>query len=129
MDEITELNGVFYSLLEYYEGCNQIGIVPEGLDRDGNPLKMVYLDEARVTKQQGNYAALERTSVDGPAAKIRLGCKAHDKLTGFAGFVVMKRTNLHGPADIALDPCELDPTSGNPRDAVMFREGSIVVDD
>lgn len=49
-DTMTGFAGIITAQCDYLTGCRQFCIQPEGLDKDGQPQKSLWIDEGRVTK-------------------------------------------------------------------------------
>lgn len=47
-DIVTGFKGIVMSRIEYLTGCNQYGICPKNLNKDGNPRDWQYFDEHRL---------------------------------------------------------------------------------
>jgi len=58
-DMITGFKGIVLGRAEYLTGCNQVLIVPEGLDKDGRRQDGEWLDEQRVKQLAGKPLVLQ----------------------------------------------------------------------
>ena len=51
-DRLTGFSGVAVSRIEYLNGCIQYEVQPEGLGKDGVPVKALWFDAQRLTEKR-----------------------------------------------------------------------------
>lgn len=77
-DRITLLEGVVNGITLWRQGCDHVGIKPQGLDKDGKPKDLFWFDEPDVELvEAGKYPPAETSPVTkqrtgGPAPSGRL---------------------------------------------------------
>lgn len=102
-DPITRFQGIVTTVTRYLTGSVRMGIQPEGLDKEGQPLKMCDYDQAGlVLMMRAVYPPLViRGAVSGG---IGLGDRVQHRVTGLVGIVESVTDWLNGCTRIGVKP-------------------------
>ena len=65
-DTISGFEGIVYGITEYLHGCRHICIKPTGLDKDGAPQKVQWIDEPQCEIVQAATALEQSGDTGGP---------------------------------------------------------------
>lgn len=67
---VTGFEGIVVAKVDYLQGCQQVALQPQGLNKDGQPIDTIYFDEPfvelleeDVIQLEGAYAGFEREVV------------------------------------------------------------------
>lgn len=67
-DDISRLEGVAFGVSSFLYGCRHIGLVPDGVDKNGDPNKTHWFEEPRITVvRKVKPPEEERKKTGGPA--------------------------------------------------------------
>jgi len=96
-DKATKLRGTLTHWLMDFGGSVTYLFQPKGLDQEGQPLKKIYICEARVEVSAGDFE-----EIDVPFEI--LGSEVEDKASGFKGMAVDFVRHINGCFHVAIQP-------------------------
>jgi hypothetical protein len=100
-DVITGFQGIAIARSQHLYGCTHIHIKPETL-RDGKIQASEIVDLARC-----QFVEVALGQPDGNPPVPALGTVVSDKITGFAGIVIVTQEHLYEPVQVCVESCTL----------------------
>ncbi len=113
-DKITGLEGVITAQAEFQYAPSRYELTPSKPNKEGAPIKSVWLDAERIKKGKLFVDPTPATST------VTLGQDAKDTITGFKGIVTGRYQFLNGCLRIEITPKTLK--DGSPVDPEVFDE-------
>jgi hypothetical protein len=101
-DSVTGLQGIVVASTRYLTGSIRMAIQPEGLTKDGEPIKSHDFDQSALVLV--DHSAHKPLVVRGASRGIDLGDRAKHRVTGLVGIVESVTDWLHGCSRLGVKP-------------------------